>query len=145
MQGCVLRTSQRGPWSAKLSAKDFMGPRLWRTLMMWFAHVQIAKGMPHTTNSHPTRCHYCLRYGPSRDGALILLDHCLQLQETTSTPYGGRVLLQMGRGQSTQGHHSRSPAKILLAGPVLFSSLGKLSSVHSGGEGVRFLTRRNPM
>ncbi|XP_039851460.1 uncharacterized protein LOC120709899 [Panicum virgatum] len=34
--------------------------------------------MPHTANSHPTRCSYCLRYGPSHDGALILLDHCLQ-------------------------------------------------------------------
>ena len=30
-------------------------------------------------------------------------------------------------------------------GPVLFSSRGKLSSVHSGAKGVRFLMRRNPM
>src|SRR6185437_7568042 len=30
-------------------------------------------------------------------------------------------------------------------GPVLFSSRGKLSSVHSGAKGVRFFTRRKPM
>ena len=43
-------------------------------LTMWFVHVQIARGMPHTANSHPMRCSYFLRYDPSHDGALILLD-----------------------------------------------------------------------
>ena len=40
---------------------------------MWFAHAQTAKSMPHTANSHPTRCSYCLRYGPSAMGHIDIV------------------------------------------------------------------------
>ena len=85
MQECALRTSERGLWWEKLSAKGFISLRPWRTPTRLCALAQIVRSMPIIASSHPKKSISYPRFGPSHGGASILWDPYQQLQATSST------------------------------------------------------------